>query len=235
MTPWNLTTYLKYALLMVMGNTIVLWWVGFVGLLSAGALLLRDTSLFWSLNIVVTILSIVSTPVIYGIYYELIEDTYSSVPNIVKKYLGGYIWLVIRMYFPPIFLVSMFVSALARAVPGIGSGGVLEITLVLCSLLYIFVIPHFYLNGTGRGAIGSGIVFLRENLSRTTPLILTVLLLEASMLLLQYHRSGFENDGTVLFVLLDFLVFFTASLIDYIIFIMLLFILKNHQSADHSP
>lgn len=233
MTSWNLKTYLKYALLIVRSNTIVLWWIGFVGLLSVTALLLKETSLFWPLNIVITILSIVSTPVIYGIYFELIEDNYSSITQIFKTYVPGYIWLIIRMYLPPIFLASMFITMLVESVPGIGGGGILEITLVIFSLIYLFVIPKFYVSGTGRGTIGDGIAFLIRNLPRATPIILTVMLLETSMLLLQYQRIGFTPDGNMLFILLDFLVFVIASIIDYIIFIILIFILKDQaMEAD---
>lgn len=233
MTTWNLKAYLKYAILIVRTNTIVLWWIGLVGLLSAATLLTKDTSAFWPLNIIVTILSIVSTPVIYGIYFELIEDTYTSIPQIFKTYVTGYIWLIIRMYLPPIFLASMFVTMLAGSVPGFGAGGILEITLVFFSLIYLFVIPTFYMSGTGRGAISEGVTFLMRNLSRATPLILSVLLLETSMLLLQYQRSGFTADTGTLYILLDFMIFVFASIIDYIIFIILIFILKNrHLQTD---
>ncbi len=141
MASWNLRQYLNYGLLIVRANSIVLWWLGFVGVLSGVSLLLKDTALFWPLNIVVTILSIFSTPVIYGIYFELIEDRYSSIPQIARTYVPGYIWLIIRMYLPPIFLASILVSAMAGAVPAFGGGGFLEITLVLFSLIYLFVIP----------------------------------------------------------------------------------------------
>lgn len=232
MTSWNLKIYLNYALQIVRGNTIVLWWVGLVGALSVIALLLKDTSLFWPLNIIVTILSIVSTPVIYGIYFELIEDTYTSIPQIFKTYVGGYIWLIVRMYLLPIFLASMFVSMLSETIPDIGGGGILEITLVIFSLIYLFVIPTYYATGSGRGAISAGITFLIRNLSRTTPIILAVMLLETSMLLLQYQRTSFTPDGSTAYIIIDFLVFVVASIIDYTIFIMLIFILKDNPADD---
>lgn len=227
MTPWNLRTYLNYALLIVRSNTIVLWWIGFVGSVSAAALLLKDTTAFWPLNIVVTILSIISTPVIYGLYFELIEDRYTSIPQIFRTYVPRYIWLIIRMYLPPIFLASMFVSMLAGSVPGLTGGGILEITLVLFSLIYLFVIPMFYVTGSGRSVIGEGIAFLVRNLSRSTPIILAVLLLETTMLILQHQRIGFTPGGSPVYIIIDFIVFACASIIDYIIFIILIFILKE--------
>lgn len=232
MASWNLRQYLNYGLLIVRANSIVLWWIGFVGLLSGVSLLLKDTALFWPLNIVVTILSIFSTPVIYGIYFELIEDRYSSIPRIAKTYVPGYIWLIIRMYLPPIFLASMLVSLMAGAIPAVGGGGILEITLVLFSLLYLFVIPTYYSKGTGRGAITEGIAFLGRHIASATPIILVVLLLETSMLLLQYQRNAFTAERGISFIAIDFLIFFFASIADYIIFIMLIFILKEKPAQS---
>ena len=226
MNPWNLKKYLNYGWQIVRTNTIVLWWIGGVGLLSAVTLLLKESSAFWPLNLVVTLLSILSTPIIYGIYFELIEDKYSSIPQIARTYVPGYLWLIIRMYLPPIFVASMVISLLAGSIPAFGGGGILELTLVLFSLLYLFVIPHYYIDGTGRGAITKGIRFLSRNLSSATPIILAVLLLETGMLLLQYQRATFSADRGPLFIALDFLFYFFASLVDYLIFIILVFILK---------
>ncbi len=234
MNSWNLKLYLNYGLQIVRLNTIVLWWIGLIGILSSVTLLLKDSPSFWPLNVVVTLLSILSTPVIYGIYFELIEDKYSSIPHIARKYVPGYLWLIIRMYLPPIFLASMLISLLAGSIPAFGGGGILEMTLVLFSLLYLFVIPTYYTSGTGRGAISGGISFLSKNLSSATPIILAVLLLETGMLLLQYQRSTSTTDPGTIFIILDFLVYFIASIVDYLIFIILIFILKEPPAeADH--
>ena len=240
MNSWNLKLYLNYGLQIVRMNTIVLWWIGLVGLLSAVTLMLKDSPSFWPLNVVVTLLSILSTPIIYGIYFELIEDSYSSIPSIARTYVPGYLWLIVRMYLPPIFLASMVISLMAGPIPALGGGGILELTLVLFSLLYLFVIPTYYINGTGRGAIGAGISFLGRNLSSATPIILAVLLLETGMLLLQYQRSTFNADRGTFFIVLDFLVYFFASIIDYLIFIILIFVLKEEpadsdQSGQDNP
>lgn len=232
MNSWNLKLYLNYALQIIRLNTIVIWWIGLVGILSAVTLLLKDSPAFWPLNVVITLLSILSTPIIYGLYYELIEDSYTSIPDIAKAYVPGYLWLIIRMYLPPIFLASMLISLLAGSIPALGGGGILELTLVFFSLIYLFVIPTYYINGKGQGAISEGVFFLTKHLSSATPIILAVLLLETGMLLLQYQRSTFDADQGRLFVAIDFLVYFCASIVDYLIFIMLIFILKQRHDED---
>jgi hypothetical protein len=230
MQQWNIRQYLRDAQMLIRENSIVVWWIVLLGLLSSVTLLLKETPLFWPLNVMVTVLSIVSTPVIYGIFFELIEDRYSSIPTIARTYVPGYIWLIIRMYLPPIFLASILISVLAGNIESFGGGGFLEVTLVLFSLLYLFVIPFYYSSGTGRGTILTGVSFLLKNLSAATPIIFAVLLLESTMLLLQYQRSVMAEAPSGLFIAFDFLIFLVASLIDYAIFIMLLLILKEHNS-----
>ena len=230
MPPWNIRQNLRDAQMLIRENTIVIWWIALIGLLSSTTLLLKETPLFWPMNVLVTILSIISTPVIYGIFFELIEDRYSSIPTITRAYVPGYIWLIIRMYLPPIFLASMLISLLAGG-GAFDGGGFLELTLVLFSLLYLFVIPFYYRNGTGSGAITAGVSFLMKNLSGATPIIFMVLLLESSMLLLQYQRNSIGDGASTIFVAVDFLIFFVASLIDYAIFIILILILKEHNRS----
>ena len=59
-----------------------------------------------------------------------------------------------------------------------------------------------------------------------------MLLLETGMLLLQYQRSSFSVDRGTVFIALDFLVYFFASIADYLIFIILIFVLKQPHSDD---
>jgi len=47
------------------------------------------------------------------------------------------------------------------------------------------------------------------------------------MLLLQYQRSVFTVDRGIFFIVVDFIVYFLASIIDYLIFIVLIFVLKE--------
>lgn len=220
----HLKQYLTYAILMIRANTIVLWGLACIGLSSSIALLLKDSALYWPLNVLTIAMSIAATPIFYGIYYELIEDRYSSVVTIAKHYVLNYIWLLMRMYIPAVFLASLPLLV----IPGERAGGYIEISLIFFSLLYIYVIPIFYITGRQYGSITSGIRFLFANLAASTPVLLAVLLLEAGMLILQQGRAALAGTTTLGFALLDFLVYVSASIIDLAIFIMLIFVLKNH-------
>jgi len=231
METLDLKKYLAYAVMIIRSNTIVLWGLGLIGLCSTAALLLKDTNLHWPLNTLSITLSIVTTPIFYGIYFELIEDSYSSIGQITRTYVLNYIWLLVRMYLPAIFVATIPLFL----IPGAGSGGYFEITLIFFSLIYIYVIPTYYISGRQQGAISSGVTFLLRNLLKSTPIIFTVLLLETLMLLMQFNKGSLPGQGTIYFAILDLLVYLIASIIDFAVFIILIYVLKNYKDTIAGP
>ena len=227
---FDLPKQFNHALTMVRSHTIVLWWLVFLGLLNTVTTLTADTAFSRMLSTLAFVLSICSTPVIYGIYYELIEDVYSSLANIIKSYTLPYLWLLVRMYLPVIFLA--WLPLLLN--PESATGGHFHVVLVSFSLVYLYVLPFFYFTGKQQGSILLGITFLVRNISASTPLILVVLLLETVLLLVQYNKAALLTQSTYLFVILDFGTYLAASLIDFILFIVLVLILKD-QFGKSSP
>ncbi len=225
MDAFNFKKHLEYALRIIRANTLVLWCLGLIGLCSSATLLLKDTALYGPLNTLTMALSITATPVFYGIYFELIEDTYSSIPQIARTYLLNYIWLLVRMYLPVILVATIPLFLL----PGVGGSGFFEITLIATSLIYIYVIPAYYISGQQRGAISGGVSFLVTNLSKSTPIIFTVLVLETLMLLMQLGKNNFPGQGTISFAILDLLIYVIASIVDLAVFIILIYVLKNSR------
>ena len=231
METLDLKKYLFDAVMIIRANTIVLWGLGLIGLCSTAALLLKDTNLHWPLNTLSITLSIVTTPIFYGIYFELIEDSYSSIGQIARTYVLNYIWLLVRMYLPAIFVATIPLFL----IPGAGAGGYFEITLIFFSLIYIYVIPTYYISGRQQGAISSGVTFLLRNLLKSTPIIFTVLLLETLMLLMQFNKGSLPGQGTIYFAILDLLVYLIASIIDFAVFIILIYVLKNYKDTIAGP
>jgi hypothetical protein len=218
------------AVALVRQHTIILWWLVFIGLINTTATLIDNTELSRVVGIVSFALSICSTPVIYGIYYELIEDKYSSIPGIIKSYVLPYLWLLIRMYLPVLFLAWLPMMV----IPQSAGGGYFHIILVSFSLLYLYVLPFYYFTGRQQGSISLGISFLVRNLSASTPLIMIVLLLETSMLMVQFSKPALLARSTYLFTILDFSSYLVASIIDFILFIVLILILKNEFGKSSS-
>lgn len=220
---FDIANHLILAVTLVRQHSIVIWWLVFIGLVNTTTTLLGDSELARSLGIFSFIISLCSTPVIYGIYYELIEDNYSSVPSIIKSYTLPYLWLLVRMYVPVIVLAWM---PMILHPPSAG-GGYFHIILVSFSLLYIYVVPFFYFTGRQQGSISNGIRFLIQNIGASTPLMLIVLLLETTLLLVQYNKATLLHHSTLLFTFLDLSTYFIASIIDFVLFIILIYILKS--------
>lgn len=218
------------AVALVREHTIILWWLVFIGLINTTATLIDNTELSRVVGIVSFILSICSTPVIYGIYYELIEDKYSSIPAIIKAYVLPYLWLLIRMYLPVLFLAWLPMMVFPQS----AGGGYFHIILVSFSLLYLYVLPFYYFTGRQQGSISMGISFLVRNFSASTPLIMIVLLLETSMLMVQFSKPALLARSAYLFTILDFSSYLVASIIDFTLFIVLILILKNEFGKSSS-
>lgn len=225
---FDVTKQFFLAVSLVRQHTIVLWWLVFIGLVNTATTLIDNTELSRVLGILSFTLSICSTPVIYGIYYELIEDVYSSIFKIIKSYILPYLWLLVRMYLPVLFVagIPMILN------PQSAGGGYFHIILVSFSLIYIYVLPFFYFTGRQQGAISIGITFLMRNLSASTPLILTVLLLETTLLIIQFNKEALLARSTYLFTILDFSTYLIASIIDFILFIVLILILKMNSGKN---
>jgi hypothetical protein len=229
MKSFYIRQYLGYALAIISRTTLVLWYLVLISLSSALLMLLKDSALFWPLNTIVTVFSIAATPVIYGIYFELIEDTYSSVWSISKRYVLNYLWLLFRMYVPVVFLAGLPMMLTA------GSGsGYFETIIVSFSLLYMYVIPTYFHSGQQRGAIAAGISFLFKNLSSSTPLILVVLLLETAVLALQHNKSLLLEYGGLVYIGFDAAFYVIASIIDFALFIILVYILKDSLNSPQA-
>ncbi len=227
---FDIKEYINNAIYIVRTNTIVLWFLVLIGLISSINSRFPDSSLFWPITVFMGLVSLLSIPVIYGIYYELVEDTYSSIGDIAKKYIGRYIWLLFNMYLPVVLLATLP----SLVLPELGGGGSFQVTIVSFSLLYLYVVPWFYVSNQIRGSITEGIHFLLKNLSASTPLILLTLVAESVMLLFQYNKAWFAELNAPLFVLLDMSVFITANIVDYLVFIVLIFILKSENETKNS-
>ena len=133
------------------------------------------------------------------------------------------------MYVPVIFFgwLPVILS------PQTAGTGHFHILLVSFSLLYLYVIPFYYFTGKQLGSISRGINFLIRTISSSTPLILVVLLLETSLLLVQYKKSSLLAYNTFLYTAIDFTTYLVASIIDFILFIILILILKNEFGKDN--
>lgn len=219
----NISTHIVNAVYIVRSNTIILWLIALLGLVSSLNSLFPEGSLHGTLFFIAVLISLIATPVIYGMYYEIIEDNYTSTGAIAKKYVPQYIWLLLRLYIPVLFF-AMFP---AMATPGNINEGSFQMFIVVCSLLFIYIVPCYFVRGTQRGAVSLGLLFLYNNLSASAPLILLSLLTEASLIVYEMHKEAVMKFSQLVYVIADFSLYMTANIIDFVLFVTMVFILKE--------
>jgi len=225
MNSLNLKTYLLYAIYIVRTNPSILTFLGVFGLLNGITVYLPEGGAVQLINALTILAAIFISPVIYGIYYEIIEDKYSSIMNIFRTYVIGYILVLLCMYIPIIFTTTLFMSASSS---GVNTGYVM-VTILFFSLLFIYVIPTYYITGKILESIILGVRFFFNNMLSSAPLLMLALFSELILLLSHYQLEGLRENTPALFVTIDFFLYMLASITDFILFIMLIYVLKNED------
>lgn len=224
MESLKIKTYLLYAIYIVRTNPKILLFIGMIGVINGVGHFLPQSN-FTSISTSITfIATIFINPVIYGIYYEKIEDKYSSIGKIFITYVAGYLLLLFCMYIPIITITATFLSS-----PQLGGNiAFTMLTILIFSLLYIYVIPTYFISRILIGSIITGVQFLIKNLLNSAPVLLMALFTELLLLFSQYKMTWLREMSTFLFAIVEFSVFMLASIIDFLLFIILVYILKNH-------
>lgn len=231
MNSLNLAQHIINAVYIIRTNTIILWFLGFIGLTSSVNSLYPDNPLYGFNIFLFVCTAIFATPIIYGMYYEIIKDTYSSVPAIAKRYVPQYIWLLLRLYLPVVIFAAMPVISSPETV----SAGYFQMVIISCSLIFIYIIPTYFVSGTQQGAVVSGIQFLVQNLSASAPLILISLLTEAFLLIFEMKKGILIEFNNLSFVLADFFIYMAANIIDFVLFITMIFVLLEVKDKQNNP
>ncbi|MBM9604781.1 hypothetical protein [Desulfopila inferna] len=223
MNSLNLKTYLLYAIYIVRTHPRILLFLAAVGLLN-GLIVYFPKSGFADLVSSITILSaIFISPVIYGIYYEIIEEKYSSIATVFRTYVGGYLLLLFCMYIPVITATAMLMSS-----TGAGENtAYVMLTILFFSMLFIYVVPAYFVSGKIIDSLIYGVSFFFRNIAGSAPLLLMALASEMLLLLSHFTLGGLKENSPSLFVVLDFFIYMTASILDFLLFIMLVYILRS--------
>lgn len=227
METFSLKTYFLYAVYIVRTNPLILYFLAAVGLLNGFTVYFPGSGLANLISSLTIFSAIVVSPLIYGIYYEIIEDKYSSLANIFRTYVGGYLLLLFCMYIP----IIMTTAVLLGSVQAAGSTGIVMLTILFFSLLFIYVVPAYYISGKILDSIVFGVRFFFTHALKSAPLLLMALSSELLLLLSNFKLSRLSEESPTLFLVLDFSIYITAAIIDFLLFIMLIYILRNQDIA----
>ncbi len=226
MQSLNIKTYLLYAIYIIRTNPLILLYVTAISLLNGISAYSPDSSFANIARPIIVIVTIFINPVIYGIYYEIIEEKHSSIGKIFSTYVAGYLLLLFCMYIPIIATTNLLFSSSQAE----GNIAFFILTILIFSLLYLYVIPSYYITRTIIGSIISGVQFFLKNFLNSAPILLMVLFAELLPLLSQYKMTWLMEMNALLFAMMEFSVYMISNVIDFMLFMILVYILKNHST-----
>lgn len=231
MNSLNIKNYLLYAIYIVRTNPAILQVLAVIGILNGASIFLPEGNPKDLISSLALIATIFISPVIYGIYYEIIEEKYSSVIKVFRTYVAGYLLLLFCMYIPIIMTTAMITSASGTE----GNVAFIMLTILLFSLLFIYVVPCFFVSGTIVSSITFGVQFFLKNLFSSAPLLMMALASELLLLLSHYKMGWIKDQNPLIYAVLDFGVYMTASIIDFLLFIILIYVLRNQNIPKREP
>ena len=226
MESLNLKTYLLYAFYIVRNNPKILAFIAGVGLLNGITVFFPENQFANLISLITVVSAIFINPVIYGMYYEIIEEKYSSVVNIFRTYVAGYLILIFCIYIPIIATTAIIM----RSAQAEGNVAFVMLTILFSSLLFIYVVPTYFISGTILDSIVYGVRFFLRNLLRSAPVLMMALFSELLLLFSHLKLGPIKENNPSIFLVLDFSVYMVASIVDYLLFIMLIYILRNQSN-----
>ena len=216
-----------YAIYIVRTNPAILMFLAVIGVINGIGSYLPESNLADVTSTITFIARIFIIPVIYGIYYEIIEEKHTSIGKIFSTYVAGYLVLIFCMYIPIISVTATFMSSAQYS----GNVVFIMLTILVFSLLYLYVIPTYYITRTIVGSIITGMQFLAKNLLNSAPVLITALFAELLLIFSQYKMEWLKQINVLLYVIMEFSIYMMASIVDFLLFIILVYIIKNHSVA----
>ena len=178
------------------------------------------------LSIPVLVISFTTTLVMYGLYYEIIEDQYTSMREIFSKYLYGY-FLVSLISALPIILASLLVMLTSS---GNSYQVIQKFFALLVSIVFMYVVPYYFLTNQVVESFRRGIGFLVKNFSTSLPIITAIFILYISEYFLSTTLISLVNINAYLFSFLQYTYVFLSFIVDYALFIVLVLTVKYKKN-----
>jgi len=231
MESLHIKTYLLYAIYILRTHPFILYLVAAVGIFNGITVFLPQGGLSNMITGVTLIATIFLNPLIYGLYYEIVEEKSSPLSSVFKTYVPGYLLLLFCLYVPIIFTTALISSSTGNET----NSGYIMLTIVFFSLLFLYVIPTYYISGAILDSIAIGVRFFIKNIFHSAPLMVLALASELLLLLSHFKLGWLRENNPVTFVVVDFTVYMAATLLDFLLFIILIYILRNQNIKKREP
>ena len=220
-----LSTHIKSSIDIIKSHTIVLFITAIVTGINILNLLLSYLKHNSWLNIPAMIITFLTTLVMYGLYYEIIEDKYTSMREIFSKYVYGYFIVSLVMALP--LMVSSFLLSLTTF------ENTSQLTLKFISLLvlvmFMYVDPFFFHTNKVIISFKYGIDFFVRNIKESLSLIAAVILLFVFNSILSIKLISLVSVNIFVYALVQYIFLFSFFIIDYALFIVLVLAIKEQH------
>jgi len=205
--------------------TIVLWITGIVAGINVSNFVLfcLSSQPTRPLSFVSSLITILSMATIYGIYYELIENRYTSMKEIFSKYAFDYLLLNILMAVPfgSILLLIVYIN------PELLGLELQNTISIFFKVLFIYVTPIFYVQNKIGASLIDGVKYLFSNIQASIPILAAVIIFNVLHILAKTKMFWLFDVNRFFFVLFQYAVLVTSFLFDYGLFIILILIITN--------
>lgn len=215
--------YLLYAIYIVRTSPAILGVLVLLGIIDGAIILLPEGTLSNNLSVITMVAAFFISPLVYGHYYERIENQTSSIVTIFRTYVPGYVLLLFCIYIP----ITIATTAVSQAAGDTTNMAYIMLSILVFSLLFIYVVPCYFISGKISDAMGYGLSFFIKNMYASAPLLLMALFSDLLLMLTHYQFSWLLKINPQLFAIFEFIIYLIASITDFLLFIILIYILKE--------
>ena len=220
-----LATYIKSSITIIKTHTIVLLITAIVSGINTANFLLSYLKHNSMLNIPAMVVTFVTTLVMYGLYYEIIENKYTSMREIFTKYVYGYfvVTLIIAL---PIMMLSLFLS-----LPTSGNTyqSIQKIGTILVLVVFMYVVPYFFHTNKIVESFKCGLGFLVNNFHKSLSLIVAVVLFYAVKIILGIKLVSLASESAYIYAFAQYIYMFSYFTFDYMLFIVLVLAITDKE------
>jgi len=224
--------YIKESINIIKTNIGPIWVITALGLLSSINFLFPENIVSRIINSVCFFAVIIAKAIIFGFYYEITENKYSSIAEIAHNYILHYLFLVICMLIPGIILGFFLILLQIYIFPETNEIVIFEIIFLAFSLLYLYVVPIFYMTNKILSSIILGVIFIYKNLILSKKIILIALASNAILIISKLHMVWLLNLNKILYIIFAFGIYIATYTINFILFITMIFILRNKKQTN---
>ena len=207
---------------------ILLFMVGlvFIGNIST---LIEIQSISKTFRLASSIASVISIPVIFGIYTEVINKEQTSIVNLFKVHFLNYILFTLILIIPIIFysFITMTYDTYADTIY------IKLIISIATQVLFIYSLPMLFDTKKVKSSLVNGFKFLFENFRESHALIFLLIISKSIYILTIKNLFFFSTDSTTFLHILSFFIQSISLFLSFYVFNLAFLIIKGKEGITN--